>query len=202
NELPPGRRLPCSRPDPATTAQLVQACANRQLVRLGYRSEAGTEWVTRVEPWSVVSRHGRWYLLCRLVRSRGIRTYRLDRVQSVELLDDQFEPPEDLDAVTTLEENMAAGWEFAAEVVIDAPLERVADWVPRSIGRLEPIDEGSCRLVGTTSTPDWYAEMLAALPVGFRIVGGDELRAAARTLGERMLAAAAQPAVHSEASTP
>ncbi len=34
-------------------------------VRLGYRSEAGSEWVSEVEPWAVVVRHGRWYLLCR-----------------------------------------------------------------------------------------------------------------------------------------
>lgn len=193
-----------ARPDPATTALLVQACAGHRLVLLGYRSEAGSEWVTRVEPWAVVARHGRWYLLCRLVKSQGIRTYRLDRVQSVELLDETFEPPADLDAVATLEENLAAGWEFPTEVVIQAPAELASQWLPRSIGRLEAVDEGSCRLVGTTSTPDWYAEVLAALPVEFTIVAGPELRAAARALGERMLAAAgdvqAEPG-HSAAST-
>lgn len=194
-----------ARPDPATTSQLVEACASHRLVRLGYRSEAGAEWVTTVEPWAVVARHGRWYLLCKLVRSQGIRTYRLDRVQGVEPLDDRFEPPEDLDAVAALEDNLAVGWEFAAEVVINAPLELVATWLPRSVGKLSPVDDEHCRLTGTTSTPDWYAEMLAALPVDFRIMGGDELRTAARALAERMLAAAAdqpsEPVAHSPAST-
>lgn len=36
----------------------------------------------------------------------------------------------------------------------------------------------------------WYAEMLGALPVPFRIVAGPELQAAVRELGERMIAAA------------
>lgn len=196
-----------ARPDPTITAQLVQACADHRLLRLGYRSEAGSEWVTRVEPWAVVARHGRWYLLCKLVSSQAIRTYRLDRVQSVELLDDRFEPPPDLDPVTALEENLAAGWEFPTEVVIEAPVGRVSAGLPRSIGRLEAIDEDHCRLIGTTSTPDWYAEVLAGLPVPFQVVRGPELRAAVRTLGQRMLAAveSAAPdqdlALHSSAST-
>lgn len=179
-----------ARPDPATAAHLVEACSSHRLVRLGYRSEAGSEWVTQVEPWAVVARHGRWYLLCRLVKSEGVRTYRLDRVQSIELLDERFEPPAGLDPVAALEENLAAGWEYPTEVVIDAPAGRVPAWLPRSIGRIEAVDEQRCRLTGTTSSPDWYAEMLAGLPVPFRVVGGPELREAVQALGSRMLAAA------------
>lgn len=193
-----------ARPDPGTTSQLVQACATHRLVRLGYRSEAGSEWVTKVEPWSVVARHGRWYLLCRLVRSQGIRTYRLDRVTSIEVLDEPFEPPAGLDPVAALEENLAAGWEYPTEVVIKAPRELAEQWLPRSVGRLEAIDEANCRLTGTTSTPDWYAEVLASLPVEFTIVSGPELQDAARTIGERLVTAASgrQPdGTHSEAST-
>ncbi|MCW5952916.1 MAG: WYL domain-containing protein [Propionibacteriaceae bacterium] len=179
-----------ARPDPATTAQLVEACSSHRLVRLGYRSEAGSEWVTQVEPWAVVARHGRWYLLCRLVKSQGIRTYRLDRVQSIELLDDSFEPPAELDPVSALEENLAAGWEYPTEVMIEASIGRASSWLPRSVGRLDAVDDHRCRLTGTTSTPDWYAEVLAGLPVPFHVVGGPELRHAVRELGNRMLAAA------------
>ena len=50
-----------ARPDPATTTALVQACSNHRTVRIGYRSEAGSEWVMDVDPWAVVVRHGRWY---------------------------------------------------------------------------------------------------------------------------------------------
>ena len=53
------------RPDPDITTTLVRACTNHRRVRIGYRSETGSEWVTEVDPWAVVVRHGRWYLLCR-----------------------------------------------------------------------------------------------------------------------------------------
>lgn len=69
-----------ARPDPDTTTALVRACANQRRVRLGYRSEAGSQWVTEVDPWAVVVRHGRWYLLCRSVTKDAVRAYRVDRV--------------------------------------------------------------------------------------------------------------------------
>jgi predicted DNA-binding transcriptional regulator YafY len=178
------------RPDPATTTSLVQACSNRRRVRVDYRSEAGSEWVVEVDPWAVVVRHGRWYLLCRTHPKGARRAYRVDRVRGVEVLDDTFSPPADLDPVAMLEENLAAGWEYDVEIVVDAPVEVVGRCVPRTLGRLEPLDAETSRLVGSTSNPWWYAEQLAALPASYRIVGGPELRGAARAVGRRMLAAA------------
>lgn len=178
-----------ARPDPGTTIELVQACAAHRLVRLGYRSESGSEWSSEVEPWALVVRHGRWYLLCRVAATGSRRAYRVDRVRQVDVLDETFDPPTDLDPVAMLEDHLAVGWEYAAEVEIDAPLERVARCLPRSLGRLEPMADGTTRLVGTTGNPWWYAEQLIVLPVPYRIVGCPELRQTARVLGARMVAA-------------
>ncbi len=180
-----------ARPDSGTTTALVQACSQRRLARLDYRSEAGSQWVVEVEPWAVVVRHGRWYLLCRVPAKDALRAYRVDRVQGVEVLDDTFAPPADLDPVAVLEEHLAVGWEYAAEVVIEAPVEVVARCVPRALGRLEPVDARTSRLTGSTSNPYWYAEQLAKLPAPFGVVGGVELLATTRALGERLLAASA-----------
>ncbi len=179
-----------ARPDPSTTAVLVQACSDRRSVRLAYRSEAGADWSTDVDPWAVVVRHGRWYLLCRSHAHDDLRAYRVDRVRAVELLGGTFRPPPDLDPVSTLEEHLADGWEYDALVVIDEPVERLTGRVPRVLGRLDPVDAATTRLVGSTSNPGWYAEQLAAVRATYRIVGGPELRRAARLLGERLLAAA------------
>jgi predicted DNA-binding transcriptional regulator YafY len=178
-----------ARPDPGTTSALVQACSEQRRVRLGYRTEAGSEWVAEVDPWALVVRHGRWYLLCHSYGADARRAYRIDRVRGVDLLDETFTPPADLDPVAMLEEHLAVGWEFDVEVVIDAPLDTVAPCVPRALGRLEPVDAATTRLVGSTSNPSWYAERLAAIPASYRIVAGPELRDAARRIGQRLLAA-------------
>ena len=182
-----------ARPDPGTTTALVQACSNRRRVRIGYRSEAGSERHIEVDPWAVVVRHGRWYLLCRSHPTDALRAYRIDRVRAVEVLHDSFSPPEHLDPVATLEEHLAVGWEYDVEVVIDAPADTVARCVPRTIGRLEPLGAATSRLVGSTSNPVWYAEQLAAIPAPYRIVRCPELQEAARVLGQRLLAAGESP---------
>ena len=182
-----------ARPDPGTTTALVQACSSHRRVRIGYRTEAGSEWLIEAEPWAVVVRHGRWYLLCRSCAADARRAYRIDRVRAVEVLDDTFSPPAGLDPVAMLEDHLAAGWEYDAEAVIDAPLDTVASCLPRALGRLEPLDAGTTRLTGSTSNPMWYARQLAAIPAPYRILRGPELQEAARVLGRRLLAAGESP---------
>jgi len=182
-----------ARPDPGTTTALVQACSERRQVRIDYRSEAGSEWSADVDPWAVVVRHGRWYLLCRTHRRGAVRAYRVDRVGGVEVLDGTFSPPADLDPVELLESHLAVGWEYDVEVVIDAAFDTVAPCVRRALGVLEPVNSSTSRLTGSTSNPAWYAEQLAAIPAPYRIVGSPELREAARVLGQRLLEAADPP---------
>ena len=183
-----------ARPDPRTTATLVEARSNQRTVRLDYRSEAGTESVIVVEPWAVVVRHARWYLLCRSPATDQRRAYRIDRIRAVEVLNDRFEPPADLDPVAVLEDHLASGWAHSTDVIIDAGIDDVTPWLPRTLGRLEVVDAATTRLAGSTNNLSDYAAQLNFLPCAYHIVGGDELRDATRALAQRMLDAAQDPA--------
>jgi len=182
-----------ARPDPTLTSALVAAVADRRRIEIGYRSES-SQWQGEVEPWAVVVRHGRWYLLCRSLRSGAVRTYRVDRVQSVEPTAHAFVPPADLDAAAMLEQHLGTGWAYATRVLFDAPLEHVERWVRPPMGRLTADGEG-CLLVGSTRNPTMYAqEWLAAVPFAFRVEGGPELRAAVATLHDRLAVSLGRPA--------
>ncbi len=190
-----------ARPDPTTTILLVQASSQDRRVRMRYRSEAGREWVTEVDPWAVVVRHGRWYLLCRAVtgtqsRTRGrdskpgtVRAYRIDRMRDVEPLDEPFDRPAGLDPVAMLETHLAVGWEYDVEVLLDAPIEDTRRYLSPALGRLDPVTPETTRLTGSTGNPYWYAEQLTVIPVPFRVVRGPELQHTTAELGRRMLAA-------------
>ncbi|WP_375432050.1 helix-turn-helix transcriptional regulator [uncultured Friedmanniella sp.] len=181
-----------ARPDPAVASALVAAVAARRRVLVGYRSESGRSWESEVDPWAVVVRYGRWYLLCHSHRADAVRTYRLDRISAVAELPHGFVPPEGLDPVAALEENLGSGWEFPTRVVFDRPVAEVEPWVRPPWGRLEASGDG-CVLVGTTGNPDMYAaEWLATVPLPFRVDEGPELRAAVAAVAARLAAAVSE----------
>jgi predicted DNA-binding transcriptional regulator YafY len=178
-------------PDAALTSALVIAIEAHRRVRVHYRSAAGNEWASELDPWAVVVRHGRWYLLCHSHRADAIRGYRVDRVLAVEQTGGTFTPPAGLDPVATLEQNLGEGWAFQTRVVFEASTGEVAPWIRRPMGRLLDHPDG-CVLLGSTNNPEMYAqEWLASVPFAFRVEGGEELRDAVAALAARCAAAVA-----------
>jgi predicted DNA-binding transcriptional regulator YafY len=183
-----------TRVSPELTTALFEACAAGRRLRLAYRlgSRAGDGWVERemeVDPWAVVLRHSRWYLLCWSHTRDARRVLRVDRIASAAALPDTFTPPPGLDSLRVLEEHLSQGWKFPVDVLIDAPPAEVAWWLPRSLGTLSPAGEGQTRLLASTDAPDWYAGRLATLPYAFQVKESPPLRDALAELGRRLLAA-------------
>ncbi len=179
-------------PDPELTATIAQACEAGEQVRIDYRT--GSEFV--LDPWAVVVRHGRWYLLGRMDGADARRVLRLDRIVRVTPTGETFERPVDLDPVREVEDHLADGWTYDVEVRIAAPFADVAPCVPRMLGRLEPTGERSCVLRGSTGNPGWYAEQLAAVPGDFTVVAPQELQRAVAKLATRFAQAIDQVDVH------
>jgi predicted DNA-binding transcriptional regulator YafY len=178
-----------ARPDPSITASLVEAVATRRGLRLGYTTAAGSSLDTRVDPWAIVVRHGRWYLLCLGRETNAARAYRVDRIHRVDTLNIDIEPPSDLNPVAWLEAHLGTGWKHQTCVEFDAPIDTVAPFVSPPMGQLEATADGTrCVLRGTTNNPVMYAgEWLAAIPYPFTVHDGPELREAVTELGRRLL---------------
>ena len=181
------RRTDPDPPHPETTATLVGASVDRRRCRIDYAPTPARRHLIEVDPWAVVVRFGRWYVLGWSHVAADRRMYRIDRVLAVDVLDETFTPPDDLDPFRALEEQMSQGWEHEVDVVIDAAPEEVARWLPRSLGSTAPTEDGRTRLTGSTRNLAWYASELAELPAPFVVDGGDALREAVRDLGERLL---------------
>jgi predicted DNA-binding transcriptional regulator YafY len=168
------------------TDELIRACHEARRLRLRYRTASAGERLMEVDPWAVVLRHSRWYLLCWSHTVPARRVLRLDRVVAIDAVLGEFAPPADLDALRTIEEHFAEGWTHEVDVLVDATLEETARWVPRRLGRLEPDDGDRTRLRATTDDPDWYARQLAGIPAPFRVLGSPELQRATAALSARL----------------
>jgi predicted DNA-binding transcriptional regulator YafY len=95
-------------------AAIATAVWEDRRIRMRYRASGAADVATReLDPYGLVLKAGTWYLVAR--RDGEMRTYRVSRVESIEMLDEQFERPADFDlaahwaeAVTYFETNAPA----------------------------------------------------------------------------------------------
>ena len=171
-----------ARPDASLLILLGESIQARQCVRITYRSES--EELTRrvVEPYGLVGRRGRWYLVgyCRL--RKDYRTFRLDRMRKTLPLEERFQKDERFDfrtyAAAYLENNR---YKWQMRVVFDAELARVRKRVPASYGTLTRV-EGGVAFDWSTDDLDYGARYLMGLRLPFVVKEPTELKEALRRL--------------------
>ncbi len=176
-------------PEPAVTAALVSASTERRRIVIDYSLGHDRVVPMDVDPWAVVVRRGRWYLLCWSHAKEAQRVLRVDKVRGVEETGGEFCTPDELDPLAVVEEHLAMGWKYPIDIVIDAPIDQVRHRIAPSMGRLEAISDHQTRLLASTSEPYWYIGKLAELDAPFRILGSPEMQEASRDLGQRLLEA-------------
>ncbi|HEX6221617.1 MAG TPA: WYL domain-containing protein, partial [Acidimicrobiia bacterium] len=162
---------------------LREAAASSRVVHITYRSVAKEETTERdIEPWSVFATLGRWYVLghCRLVDDQ--RTFRIDRVKELEVLDETFERPRKVpepgvgyvpregDVVCTIELKPPARW-----VLEYYPVEIVSE------------DGDVTRIRFSSPDTEIPARLLLRLGTDARLIGGDEVKARLGEIGGALL---------------
>ncbi len=89
---------------------LIEAMKDNRMVKMQYHRFGGTTYEFEAEPLCLKVNNRRWYVLCRLPQGKpnmldypeyayigNLRIYALDRIDSLEILDQHFEYPEDFD---------------------------------------------------------------------------------------------------------
>jgi predicted DNA-binding transcriptional regulator YafY len=171
---------------------LGAAARQRRRVWLYYRSYQEHETKRALDPYGLVYRAGRWYVVGYCHLRRAMRVFRLDRIVSVEARDEGFERPADFDALAEVERGIAQfPYGCAAEVVLCTTLDEARRQVPATMGRLEVAPEGVL-LRCSGDTADGIASHLTWLRCDFTVRGPPEVRAALRRLAARLMAAAGE----------
>ncbi|WP_155350821.1 helix-turn-helix transcriptional regulator [Acrocarpospora pleiomorpha] len=171
---------------PSALLSLADATRRRRRVQMRYRSFRGAPTTRDLDPYGLVLHSARWYVTGFDHLRQELRTFRADRVISVDLLEETFAPPDDFNAVTHVLDSLAGvPFRHEVEVVLHAPLEEVRRRVPPSVGSLTEIGSG-VRLVARAERLDGMAQMLAGLGWSFAVVRPDKLRVEVLALADRL----------------
>lgn len=172
--------------DNAALVALSAAAEERHRVRLKYRSAVGIDTERDFDPYALAYRAGRWYTVGHCHLRGGLRSFRLDRLSSVDTGSETFERPADFDVLEHLNRAVATlPRAHAVEVWIDASQERVAKVLSRALGVVEPL-AGGVLLFAQTDDLDWFARELARLPFRFEVRHPVALTSALVTLGRKL----------------
>ncbi|WP_424951074.1 helix-turn-helix transcriptional regulator [Deinococcus sp.] len=176
----------------ARVIELASAVYQNRVVELSYSAKGGTDTRREVEPHGVMRDDGRWYLLghCRL---RGAqRCFRIDRMGSVETLEETFQPPADLDARAALRAAIAsAPFTWMVRVWVQLPPEAVKAGLPLVRPVLEAVKGGTLVECGIEDLESFAAQLLG-LGCQMRVQAPPEMNTAFERLAARALEAVRQ----------
>ena len=183
-----------ARPDASLLIDLSGAIQASQRIEIDYRSLRNESTHRKVEPYGITGWKGHWYLGGYCCLRQDYRTFRLDRIQQVQILTETFKKAENFDFEAYVKDQYNAGG-FHMEVEFQAELYTVQQKIPTLYGTLTPTPTGVL-LQEQYDDVESMARYLMALDLPFVIHNPPELREALRRLGERLVqVASVEPAV-------
>ncbi|MEM9606748.1 MAG: WYL domain-containing protein [Actinomycetota bacterium] len=169
---------------PPVLDELRAALAARERVRIEYYVASRDELTSReVDPWSLRSVDGHWYLVGHCHRAKGRRVFRLDRIEHAERTGVAL--PDD--AVDPYPEAPIAPGEDATRVRVRVPADR--RWLLDSIVVDELVDHGdTVEVVMPVAGRHFLEQLLLRAGPGVEVLRPDELRSAPAEAARRVLA--------------
>lgn len=156
---------------------LSAAAHARQRVQLAYRTPQGEATERAFDTYGLAWRGGRWYAVGHCHLRGGLRSFRLDRVLSVQPLPASFGVPEDFDAVRHLALGVASlPRAFSVQVLLRTDLATAREELFDAIGLFAPQEGGSVLLHSQVDDLAWYARQLARLSFDFEVLRPPALR--------------------------
>ena len=143
--------------DGTTVAALHEAAMSSRKVRIVYHAGAAAAPTTRViHPYALVPSHGTWYVIAHCERADGLRSFRADRIQSLERLDETFARPEALPrAIQELLEKEKPYHSEPDETLAIRYSPRIARWIAEREGL--PLDADGSLIVRHPLGDDHWA---------------------------------------------
>ena len=160
----------------AALIALTAAAQGERRVHLHYEAADGARSERDFDPYGLAYRIGAWYAVGHCHLRNALRSFRLDRIGDVHVLESGFTRPANFDVLDHLLQSIAAiPRVHRIEVILRTDLDAARKAFPLDFGMLEPLGSD---VVLHSSADDlaWFARQLAALPFDFLIRAPAQLR--------------------------
>ncbi|MER7013097.1 YafY family protein [Saccharopolyspora sp. NPDC000359] len=181
----PPRTVPTAEAEVLLT--VAEAAQDRRPLTLRYTAGHGGSSERVVHPYGIVAHSGRWYLTGYDSTSEQVRTFRVDRITTVEVRDGEFAAPTGFDpAQQVLTAIAETPHQHEVSVRIRAAPEHIHSVFPPSIAQLEELDADWVRARIRANRLDWLPPLLAALDRPLVIEHPEALRDRLHALATRL----------------
>jgi predicted DNA-binding transcriptional regulator YafY len=171
----------------ATLPPIAAAIHAREQLRFSYHDASGNETHREAEPYRLVLRGARWYLLGWDLGRDDWRTFRVDRLRVKVPNGRRFRPrpdPEGGFEAFTVRALETASWQVRYRVRLFAPAEVIRRRAPASV-EIEPEGEHACVVTVGSDSAAMVAKYLAWWDAPFEVLDSPELLAEVRALAQR-----------------
>ncbi|MFN8420093.1 MAG: YafY family protein [Anaerolineae bacterium] len=178
--------LPKFMPAGEIVVDLCVAIAEQRTISIRYQAWNGDLTERNLNPYGIVLHDGFWYAVGYCHLRDDIRTFRLDRIASLELQDTRFVAPAYFDPLAEVMRALArTPGIFEIEVILHTSLEQAQRLIPPSLGLLKQTENG-IRFTCYFQRLEWITHFLAGLDVPMTLIKPLELRNEMQKLAQRI----------------
>lgn len=166
---------------------LLEALEQQRSVIIHYASYQQAVGVRQVDPYGLLFRLGRWYMCGYCHLRRELRTFRLDRLQHIELQQHQFQRPQHFDSAEHFNRSL---YDMPGNLDVQIVFHTDKQTAMRAIGSTASMLKSHAEGLLLSSRTDsclHLAQWLSQLPFDFSIIEPPQLKQALKQQAERLL---------------
>jgi predicted DNA-binding transcriptional regulator YafY len=164
-------------PSEVVLSAMSSAAQLQQRVHIHYHPNQGEDTERDFDPYGLTFYLNRWYVVGYCHLRQDLRSFRLDRITQVNVVDTDFDRPEHFDPLAYLMQAIATmPRTFAFELLLKTDIATAQKEVFDVLGILEA-DKDGVIMRGSVEDLDWLARQISVFSFDFVVREPDELRA-------------------------
>ncbi|PKO13769.1 MAG: hypothetical protein CVU39_17230 [Chloroflexi bacterium HGW-Chloroflexi-10] len=161
-----------------TLETLQQASHENHTIEMVYQSIQAIQAAERkIDPYALVIRWGYWYLIGFCHTRQALRSFRVDRIQSVKILTEAFTISQGFNLQRFLETEYTNQPHTRIQLLFNAEAARQTDELRSFWDSMETLSDGSVQVSLNTPDTNWVLQTVLSLGAQVEILSPPELRA-------------------------